>query len=491
MKVTSGIKNGAEIQISVRSGESSQVHALVSDAEPDGVPLTSDSAVAQASLSRLLTDRFRCRPEDVAEFQVAEELSQDSGYFRLGSDLICYGRCAAGAPAPNAAEALYDARSRVVCNGGGVQLPFDPVQVIDNLRCERYLDSALPANRLVRQLYYLLRPLMPVPLRRHFQKLYFSTRDDAPFPQWPVDRTVENLLERLLLLSLQAKKLDRIPFIWFWPRGVPTCTIITHDVETSAGVAFCPRLMDLADGFGIKTSFQVIPEKRYPVPASFLRSIQDRGFEVNVHDLNHDGHLFRDFAEFRQRAEQINRYAREFGALGFRSAVMYRNIEWLSALDVSYDMSIPNMARMDPQPGGCCTVLPFFIGPMVELPVTTTQDYSLFHILNDYSIQLWEQEIALIREKYGLMSFIVHPDYVTREKEQRVYRDLLQRLCELRAQGETWIALPRELARWWRLRSNLNLVPNGDSWRVEGEGSEQATVAYAVARDGKLSYEFV
>jgi len=283
--------------------------------------------------------------------------------------------------------------------------------------------------------------------------------------------------------------MERLPFIWFWPQVIPTCTIVTHDVETSAGLDFCPRLMDLADAVGIKTSFQIVPEKRYAVSRAFLQSIQDRGFEINIHDLNHDGHLFRDRDEFLQRADQINRYARDFGALGFRSAVMYRNIDWFAALDVAYDMSIPNMARMDPQQGGCCTVLPFFIGQILELPVTTTQDYSLFHILNDYSTDLWEQEISLIREKYGLLSFIIHPDYVIAETRQRVYRDLLRRLAELRAQGETWIALPGEVAAWWRLRSKLNLVQNHGSWTIEGEGQERATVAYAVVENGKLRYE--
>jgi hypothetical protein len=169
---------------------------------------------------------------------------------------------------------------------------------------------------------------------------------------------------------------------------------------------------------------------------------------------------------------------------------MYRNIDWLEALDVDYDMSIPNMARMDPQQGGCCTVFPFFIGRIVELPVTTTQDYSLFHILNDYSIRLWEQEVSLVREKHGLLSFIIHPDYVVAESRQRVYRDLLRYLAGLRAQGETWIALPGEVAAWWRLRSELNLVETNGTCRIEGEGSEQASLAHAVLDNGKLRYEF-
>ena len=53
-------------------------------------------------------------------------------------------------------------------------------------------------------------------------------------------------------------------------------------------------------------------------------------------------------------------------------------------------MSVPNVAHLEPQRGGCCTVMPYFVGDVLELPLTTIQDYSLFHILGDYSTTLWK-----------------------------------------------------------------------------------------------------
>jgi hypothetical protein len=114
--------------------------------------------------------------------------------------------------------------------------------------------------------------------------------------------------------------------------------------------------MDLNDSFAIKGSFQIVPEKRYTVSGHLLDEIRDRGFEINVHDLNHDGRLFSDHAEFLHRAERIRQYKLQFGAKGFRSAVLYRNVDWIGALGFSYDMSIPNVVHLDPQRGGCCTV---------------------------------------------------------------------------------------------------------------------------------------
>ncbi len=455
------------------------------------VPESDTSNISRVT-RHLLTDRFRC-PEDLVDFSIVGELSKDPGYFRLGADTICYGQCSSGAPASHVTDTLHNAGPYVTANGT-VQLPFNPEEVVDSLRFEKYFSDSVNQEKggvktVVRSMYYLVRPLMPVAVRKHFQRAYFRGWDKVPFPSWPVDRTVENIFERLLVLSMKSSKIERVPFIWFWPDGAPSCTMMTHDVETSAGVDFCPKLMDLNDSFGIKSSFQVVPEKRYPVSEAFLESIRQRGFEVNVHDLNHDGHLFSDREEFLRRAERINGYGQQFGSLGFRSAVLYRNVDWFDALKFSYDMSIPNVAHLDPQRGGCCTVLPFFIGKILELPVTATQDYSLFHILKDYSIRLWKEQISLIRGKYGLISFIVHPDYIIEEAARCVYAELLQYLAELRSQGETWIALPGEVAAWWRVRNELNVVNVGGSWRIEGQGRERARLAYAVMVNDSLTYE--
>ena len=34
----------------------------------------------------------------------------------------------------------------------------------------------------------------------------------------------------------------------------------------------------------------------------------------------------------------------------------------------------------------------------------------------------------------------------------------------------------------------MKLVPQGDGWRIEGEGSERARIAYASEHDGQLVY---
>jgi hypothetical protein len=248
--------------------------------------------------------------------------------------------------------------------------------------------------------------------------------------------------------------------------------------------------MDLDDSIGIKAAFQIVPEGRYPVPETLLDEIRSRGFEINVHDLNHSGGLFSCREEFCRSAERINQYGRQYGAVGFRSGALYRNQAWFDALAFSYDMSVPSVAHLDPQRGGCCTLMPFFIGRILELPVTTIQDYTLFHILNDYSIELWKQQIAAITAQNGLASFIVHPDYVIAKRARATYQALLEHLAQVRDEGQTWITLPREVDRWWRQRSRMSVVRDGTGWRIEGPGKERARIAFATSVDDGLAFTF-
>jgi hypothetical protein len=76
---------------------------------------------------------------------------------------------------------------------------------------------------------------------------------------------------------IERALVERLPFIWFWPDGAPSSAIMTHDVETSAGRDRCTWLMDVDDAYGIKGSFQIVPEERYDVSPAFLEQIRARG----------------------------------------------------------------------------------------------------------------------------------------------------------------------------------------------------------------------
>jgi hypothetical protein len=440
-------------------------------------------------MNNVLLDYFKF-PQSFSRLKLDKPGVHTTGYFQFGPETVCFGDYSGGDFPGSRKGAVYDARPAVRVEDGVAYLPFDPGEVIDNLRHEGYLNGAGHENHILKSViaraYYGVRPILPLAIRRRVLRAHLLHRSKSPVPKWPVDTTVDDLAERLLHLSVQAQGGERIPFIWFWPEGASSAAIMTHDVETEVGREFCRSLMDLDDSFGIPASFQLIPEQRYAVSPEFLSLIKSRGFEVNVQDLNHDGLLFREKEEFLRRANKINAYAEKFRAIGFRSAILFRRQDWFSALNFQYDMSVPSTGHMDPQWGGCCTVMPYFVGDVLELPVTTIQDYSLFYILNQYSLGLWKQQTEAIMKKHGLMSFIVHPDYILGGPELQTYKNLLGYLAQLRKENNVWIATPGEVNRWWRERAQMKLTQVEDGWRIEGPGSERARIAYASEKDGHL-----
>lgn len=434
-------------------------------------------------------DYFRC-PEEFAKFGAAGETGPETGFFRFGNRITCYGRSSGDVvPAPDGQ--LPDSLPLTQFRKDEIQLPFDVDEIVENLRRERYVapeKTSSRAKNAIEKLYYAIRPLLSVGVRKHFQRYHLRERTKIPFPQWPVDKTVDHLCAQLMSFSVHRSAGQGIPFVWFWPDDYMGCVLMTHDVEHEQGRRFCGQLMDLDERHGVRASFQVVPEERYSVSPAFLESIRARGFELNVHDLNHDGRLFRSHEYFLNRARKINQYGQKWRSDGYRSGGMYRNAEWIDALRFSYEMSFPTAAHLEPQIGGCCTVMPYFLGGLIELPLTTTQDYSLFHILGQYSIDLWKQEMASIAESNGLASFIIHPDYIIERRARRVYEELLQHLRESCSKEKLWQPLPGQAANWWRERSQMRVEHSGGAWKVTGPGSERARVAFAQVEDGRLTY---
>jgi len=451
-------------------------------------------------MKHAFVDYYQC-PTQYAKFAVNGELHKQAGYFRLNSEGMYFGQHSQQHKViktmDDGSEDLPSLSTECQVNSQGeCLLPFDADQVVDNLRLERYMgahtDNILKRwiKFLIRQTYYALRPLMSVNVRKHLQRRALSDWDKIPFPRWPVDRSVDLLMEDMMQLSLQSQPNMKIPFIWFWPDNHQGAIIISHDVETDKGRDFCSRLMDITEAHSFRSSFQFIPEKRYTVDEELFEEIRRRGFEINLHGLNHDGHLFDNYQEFWKRAQKINQYAKQYKAVGFRSPVMYRNPDWFKEFELEYDMSMPNVAHLDPQRGGCCTVMPYFIDHIVELPLTTTQDYPLFNILQQFNLDLWKTQCDEIIEKNGLISILVHPDYVIESRARAVYETLLAYLSSLANQHNLWRALPKEAARWWRQRSRMRLVQDqSGEWVIQGDGAERACIAYARLEQGQLVYD--
>jgi glycosyltransferase involved in cell wall biosynthesis len=258
-----------------------------------------------------------------------------------------------------------------------------------------------------------------------------------------------------------------------WPAGKKFAFVLTHDVESRAGLEKCWPLMQLEMELGFCSSFNFVPEGSYRVPAELREELTDGGFEVGIHDLKHDGHLFASHRGFKRRAERINGYARKWGASGFRSGFMLRNLDWLHDLDVKYDASTFDTDPFEPQPDGGHTIFPFWVprpngssanghestsasssrAGYVELPYTLPQDSTLFLVLRESTPEIWMRKLDWIAQHGGMVLLDVHPDYMsfdgspqtTTEYPVALYREFLE-YVKTRYAGEYWHALPKEVA---------------------------------------------
>jgi peptidoglycan/xylan/chitin deacetylase (PgdA/CDA1 family) len=250
-----------------------------------------------------------------------------------------------------------------------------------------------------------------------------------------------------------------------WPEGKRFALVLTHDVESKAGVGKCRSLMQLEMELGFRSSFNFVPEGSYRVPPELREELTEGGFEVGIHDLKHDGHLFASYRGFKRRAVRINRYAREWGASGFRSGFMLCNLDWLHDLDVQYDASTFDTDPFEPQPDGGRTIFPFWVprpngdvtnhprSGYVELPYTLPQDSTLFLLLSEKTTDIWRRKLDWIAEHGGMALIDTHPDYMaldgstqkTGEYPIEFYKELLD-YVRSRYSGEYWPALPRQVA---------------------------------------------
>jgi len=257
--------------------------------------------------------------------------------------------------------------------------------------------------------YYEIKPYIPrrlqIALRRARAWWKLKTHADV----WPID-----------------ERAAAPPPAWKgWPGGKKFAFVLTHDAETEVGRDRCLDLARIDREFGFVSSFNFIPEK-YDVPVELREELTRQGFEVGVHDLRHDGKLFRSREEFRSNAESINLYLKGWGAAGFRAGSMHRNLDWFHSLDIEYDASTFDTDPFEPQPGGTGKIFPFWVDSSngarkgyVELPYTLPQDFTLFVILKEESIDIWKRKVDWIASRGGMCLLITHPDYMTASFEKQ------------------------------------------------------------------------
>ena len=202
------------------------------------------------------------------------------------------------------------------------------------------------------RIYYRLKPFIPQPIRTVVRQRIAARVRLNVADKWPI-----------------LPGSERPPQNWTgWPEGKKFALVLTHDVESAVGLRKCRELMQVEMGFGLRSSFNFVPEGGYRVPIELREELTRNGFEIGIHDLRHDGRLFASRREFDRSTPRINHYLKDWGAVGFRSGFMFHNLEWLHALNIDYDMSTFDTDPFEPQPEGRHTIFPFWVPAPASTP---------------------------------------------------------------------------------------------------------------------------
>jgi peptidoglycan/xylan/chitin deacetylase (PgdA/CDA1 family) len=342
--------------------------------------------------------------------------------------------------------------SAVLTADGEVVLPFDPNEALATYLTEAWRNET-PVRQLSSrqlQIYYRVKRLLPRAFWLAVRRSYIRARRRPAFPAWPLEPGVDRLARFYALCLLRAADRAEAPFLWFWPFGHRAALTLTHDIESEAGLRPAVELADLEQERGFRSSFNIVGDD-YPIDHGILRELRDRGFEIGLHGLRHDRSLFSSRAEFERQLPRLAAAAESLGATGFRSPSTHRVVDWLGELPVSYDCTVPHSDPYEPQPGGCCSLWPFLLDRVVELPYTLPQDHLLFTLLRERSCETWLTQADAIEQRFGLIQCLSHPDpgYLADPQKRAIYGDFLDRMVD---REHLWKALPSEIADWWRRR---------------------------------------
>jgi glycosyltransferase involved in cell wall biosynthesis len=330
------------------------------------------------------------------------------------------------------------------------------------------LQFPMTSTVLSNRIYYRFKPYLPWRLRMGVRRIIARRKREESKSTWPINEAA-----------------GQAPKNWGgWPDKKRFAFVLTHDVENSAGLAKCRRLMELEERLGFRSSFNFIPEGDYKVPAELRDELLEKGFEIGVHDLRHDGKLYWRRNNFAESARSINRYLQDWNASGFRAAFMLHDRERLHHLKIEYDASTFDTDPFEPQPEGANTIFPFWIsdgngGGYVELPYTLPQDSTLFLVLDEKSPEIWKKKLDWLVARGGMALLNVHPDYIGFKNKLEAfeypaawYEDFLNYVKKNYA-NEFWNPLPKEMASWFKESYQTKKAASHSELQLSGNGHEK------------------
>lgn len=307
---------------------------------------------------------------------------------------------------------------------------FHDSHIIDFLSENNFFPQFSPLKKIY---YNIVRPVMPLFIRHWLQEGY-NTRINY-FPDFIFTDFVDLLKQDQYNWNKFINNL--------YPEKKQCAIVLTHDVETQKGYDYIPVVLDMEIKYGFKSSWNIVPYK-YKIHEDIIKLIKDNGHEIGIHGYNHDGKLYFNKEIFDFRVKYINEAIEKYGAVGFRSPMVHRNLEWLQQLNLKYEASCFDYDPFQPFPGGTGCIWPFKAGKFIELPYTLPQDHVLFYVLKQKNIDIWKNKVKWIVQNHGMILSLTHPDYLIEKSHLKCYEELLTFFNEI---PNSWHCLPKEIAQ--------------------------------------------
>jgi len=244
--------------------------------------------------------------------------------------------------------------------------------------------------------------------------------------------------------------------------GRPVPLLLTHDVDTAAGLATLPRLLTVEESHGL-ASLTFVVTHRYAWRHADLAPLAERGHAFGVHDTTHDNRL-----AYLPPADVEARIARAQQALGpldsgtFRAPAFLRSASLYEGIvrRVRIDFSTNDAALVWPHPGdGLGSPFPIRYRRLTVVPTTLPRDGELLALGLDRAatLDLCRRKAQQLARVGAPAVLLTHPDPTFTDTDRRIdaYGELLG---WLRASGLFHLATPAETLAELERRASRELA---------------------------------
>ncbi|MDB5107083.1 MAG: hypothetical protein JWM69_24 [Candidatus Binatus sp.] len=142
---------------------------------------------------------------------------------------------------------------------------------------ERYLSNANRRPPQMLKAYYRIKRLIPQGLRHRLNSLAIRLRGKSDFPRWPCESALLDFWRKWLREGMRLMGETDGWHIGFWPDGMKCSIVLTHDVETAAGMRRIETMAIMEESYGFRSAWN-LPLQQYPIDWKMVDRLRGSGF---------------------------------------------------------------------------------------------------------------------------------------------------------------------------------------------------------------------